>query len=240
MIKTYKDNLNIGEYGEQFTDYDASEYICDIIGYIADANIDVYDWGLWEWAKDNKEYIESAMQQGFYSIDSNRFDLIKLFQAGQYLYIIDNLYDNIDNTVAYVVLEELEEEFINKKRLIEVIEDTCYNVDNNKTISHYIDIVKDTMQEYPMLEIHLLTGTAWTQSILVEGTKQDDILYLIDEYYLEHDDLPVPMYTLDDLLDGITFKSQEEQWEYMDRLEMLPINGGEYYIDGIAHVEEVI
>ena len=91
-----------------------------------------------------------------------------------------------------------------------------------------------------MLKIHLLTGLAWTKYILVEGTEQDDLLELIDRYYLEHGNLPVPMYTLDDLIEGKKFKTQEDEWEYLDYLEVLPINGGEFYIDGIDHIEEVI
>ena len=85
-----------------------------------------------------------------------------------------------------------------------------------------------------------MTGTAWTESILVEGTEDDDLLELINEYYLETGDLPVPMYTLDEVIKGRTFRNQEEEWEYIDSLGLLSINGGEYYIDGISHVEEVI
>lgn len=240
MIKTYKETLNIGEYGEYFFDYDESEYIADIISYIADVQIDIYDWELWEWAGDNGSYIEDAILQGFYNIDPRTFDLMDLFKAGQYLYISNNLYDNLDDIIAYVVLDEVQDEFINKQRLVEVIQDTCYNVDNNDSIEHYIDVVRDTMQDYPMLEIHLLTGTAWTESIVVEGTEEDDLLELIDSYYLENGDLPVPMYTLEDLLQGQYFKTEHQQWDYIDGLDMLPINGGEFYIYGIDHIEGVI
>lgn len=240
IINEYKDNLNIGEYGEDFLDYDASDYIGDVITYIADANIDIYNYNLWNWAKDNESWIEEAIAEGLYSIDSKNFDLMRLFMAGQYMEITYDLYENLDDIVEYVVLEELEDEFINTKRLIEVIEDTCINIDNNRTIEYYIDIVRDTMEDYPLLEIHFLTGTAWTKSIIVEGSEDDDLLELIDGYYLEHGDLPVPMFDLDDLLEGRTFKTQGEQWEYLEKLEVLPINGGEYYIEGISHIEEVI
>ncbi|HZJ99388.1 MAG TPA: hypothetical protein VFC79_05255 [Tissierellaceae bacterium] len=240
MIKTYKDTLNIGEYGEQFIEYDTNEYVCDIITYIADSNVDIYNYNLWEWAKDNEQWIEEAIAEGLYNIDSRDFDLMALFMAGQYLQITNDLYADLDDIIPYVLLDNLKDDYINVKRLLEVIEDTCIDIDNNDTIDYYIDIVKDEMQDYPMLEIHLVTGTAWTKSILVEGTPHDDILQLIDEYYFEHDDLPVLMYTIDDLINGRIFKTQEEQWEYLDNLGVLPINGGEFYIDGIDHIEEVI
>ena len=240
IIKDYKDGLNLGKYGEEFLDYDIDHYISDIIHFVADGNIDIYNDDLWKWSRVNQDWIEAAIDYGDYVIDSKDFDLIRLFQAGQYVAIMDDIYSHIDDIIANVVLDEVEHEFVNKKRLVEVIEDICFNVDTDATIEYYIEEVRDEMQDYPMLEIYLDMGFYQTESILVEGTKDDDLLELIDEYYLEHGDLPVPMYTLDEVIKGRTFRNQEEEWEYIDSLGVLPINGGEYYIDGIAYIEEVI
>jgi hypothetical protein len=240
VIKDYKDGLNLGKYGEEFLDYNIDHYISDIIHFVADGNIDIYYDDLWKWSRVNQDWIEAAIDYGYYVIDSKDFNLMGLFQAGQYVAIMDDIYSHLEDIVAYTVLEEVEHEFINKKRLIEVIDDICFDIDTNATIEYYIDEVRDEMQDYPMLEIHLLTGTAWTESILVEGTEDDDLLELIEEYYLETGDLPVPMYTLDEVIKGKTFRSQEEEWDYIDEQGLLAINGGEYYIDGIAYVEDVI
>lgn len=78
------------------------------------------------------------------------------------------------------------------------------------------------------LRIHLLTGLAWTKHIdIKDATMQDDIMACIDGYYSEMGELPVPMYDMieDDL--------NEEDME-----QMIPINGGEFWIEGIAHIEE--
>lgn len=81
-----------------------------------------------------------------------------------------------------------------------------------------------------MIRIHLMTGTAFTESIDVEGNLHDDLIELLDEYYNDHGEFPVAMYhPLDDLEE-----LSEEEME-----EMIPINGGEYYLEGIAHVEEI-
>lgn len=84
-----------------------------------------------------------------------------------------------------------------------------------------------------MLKIHLLTGTAWTKEIEVEGSKQDDLVDLIDEYYDNVGSLPVSMYSMTELM--------EEFGDDLDmQLEtMIPVNGGEFWIEGISHVEEV-
>lgn len=240
IIKDYKNSLNLGKYGEEFLDYDATHYISDVISFIADGNIEIYTDNLWKWGRVNHDWIESAIDYGYYSISPKNFDLMDLFRAGQYLEIMDNIYSHLDDIVAYTVLEELQDEFINKQRLVEVIEDICFDIDTSTTIEYYIEEVRDEMESYPMLKIHLLTGTAWTESILVEGTEDDDLLELINEYYLENGDLPVEMYTLDEVIKGRTFRTQEEEWDYIDDQGLLPINGGEYYIDGIAYVEEVI
>ena len=85
-----------------------------------------------------------------------------------------------------------------------------------------------------MLKIHLNTGTAWTRSIEVEGSLQDDLLQLIDNYYEEKGELPVATYTMEELSE--TYEEQDLN-EVLDA--MIPINGGEFWIDGISHVEEV-
>lgn len=73
------------------------------------------------------------------------------------------------------------------------------------------------------MTIHLLTGTAWTQPITVEGDERSDLLGLLDEYYSEHKDLPVAIYKTEEL-------TEEELETY------IPINGGEFWIEGISHV----
>lgn len=85
-----------------------------------------------------------------------------------------------------------------------------------------------------MLKIHLNTGTVWTKSIEVEGSLQDDLLQLIDNYYEEKGELPVSTYTMEEL-----YEIYEEQDLNEVLNEMLPINGGEFWIDGISHVEEI-
>jgi len=74
------------------------------------------------------------------------------------------------------------------------------------------------------MRINLLTGTAWTKSIIVDGDEKSDILQLIDDYYEEHKDLPVAMYTMDQL-------DEDELNTY------IPINGGEFWIEGIASID---
>lgn len=76
------------------------------------------------------------------------------------------------------------------------------------------------------LQINLLTGTAWTKKIIVEGNLQGDILQYIDDYYYENGELPVSMYTTEEL----------EDYELET---FIPINGGEYWIEGIASIEDI-
>lgn len=82
-----------------------------------------------------------------------------------------------------------------------------------------------------MMKIYLLTGTAFTKLIEVRGQEGDDLISLIDEYYEDIGNLPVPMYTLEELREEYGEEELDMQLE-----QMLPINGGEYYIDGISHV----
>ena len=85
-----------------------------------------------------------------------------------------------------------------------------------------------------MLKIHLNTGTAWTKSIEVDGSLQDDLVQLIDNYYEETGDLPVQMFTMEELME--IYDEDEIDGELEN---MIPINGGEFWIDGVSHVEEI-
>jgi hypothetical protein len=73
-------------------------------------------------------------------------------------------------------------------------------------------------------KIHLLTGTAFTQTIEVECNEGADLIQVIDGYYEEHGELPVAMYKTEDL-------TEEEMETY------IPINGGQFWIEGISHVD---
>lgn len=87
-----------------------------------------------------------------------------------------------------------------------------------------------------MLKINLNTGLAWTKSIMVDGSLNDDLLALIDEYYSENGELPVRMYTMDEINEIY----EHDENDIDDALEnMIPINGGEYWIDGIDSIEEI-
>ena len=85
-----------------------------------------------------------------------------------------------------------------------------------------------------MLKIHLNTGTAWTKSIEVDGSLQDDLIQLIDNYYEEAGDLPVQMFTMEELMKIYDKDELDSELE-----NMIPINGGEFWIDGVSHVEEI-
>lgn len=77
-----------------------------------------------------------------------------------------------------------------------------------------------------MLRVHLLTGLAWTAPIVLDCDIRGDLMKAIDDYYHEHgkDGFPVRLYELHEL-DG------EDVNDY------IPINGGQYWIQGISHVE---
>lgn len=77
MILNLKNNL-LDTFGDQITNYN-SGYICDIFSEIADCNVDIYDYDLYDWAKNNYAYIDEATCE--YSRPGN---IVKEIQQGQY------------------------------------------------------------------------------------------------------------------------------------------------------------
>lgn len=112
--------------------YEYSEdYISDRIHDIADGNVDIYTKDLIDWlheSSDAIEYVEEAVSE--FGIDSKNFDLIKLFQSGQYLMYERELYDNIQDTCYLYALHYIKEEQSLEELpddILEKIEDIDYN-----------------------------------------------------------------------------------------------------------------
>lgn len=111
---------NFESYEEYITDYyNCQEYIDDIIHDIADNNVDIYNYDLLEWAKDNYSYIEEAIDEfGVATDERGKADFIRCIMQGQYLCIEQTLYNNKESMLeylAYYILDnkgitEIEEE----------------------------------------------------------------------------------------------------------------------------------
>ena len=142
-IKELKNKYELDDILYCFADY-SNGYICDIIMEVCDNNIDIYNNDLWEWAKDNEYYIEQAINE--YGIDSNNFDLIKLFQQGQYFYYEETCYNNLDDIIEYLILSNLDVEEIN-----DAVYDEILNIsgkeDNNARIEDYIEEIEELIEE---------------------------------------------------------------------------------------------
>lgn len=94
-IKDLKNELNLGDYGEDITNYD-SGYVSDIINEIADNYIDIYTYDLFEWAKGNTYYIDRAVDE------LGRPDTIENeIRQGQYIAYQEDLYNNIEDILKY-------------------------------------------------------------------------------------------------------------------------------------------
>lgn len=141
--KELMEQLETGDYGDQFTDYSYG-YIGDIISEIADSNVDIYYHDLFEWVKDNYEYCEDAVKEGLISLDED-FDFIKLLQCGQYEQITHDLYENLDDSIQYFIYENIIIDEINED-LQEFIENLCDDVDNNKQLEDILQEVINYME----------------------------------------------------------------------------------------------
>ena len=79
-----------------------------------------------------------------------------------------------------------------------------------------------------MIRVHLKTGLAWTKSIDLECDIRGDILQALDDYFSEHGKKGFPV----TLLEPSELSEQELETS-------IPINGGEFYIEGIEYIEEL-
>lgn len=140
-------NLYLGDYGEYLVDYN-SGYICDCISEIADNNVDIYNYDLLEWVKDNSEYVERAVAE--FGVDSRNFDFFGLLQQGQYMQIEYELYNNLDDILTNWIINYIEYDLNIKELTDEQAEQVggLFNkFDNNDGFEYVIEKIKEIFEE---------------------------------------------------------------------------------------------
>ena len=149
MIKILDEikSLNIGDYGDRLENYGGSDYIGDAISEIADENVDTYYPDLFDWAKENYDYINEANEEFGMPKDN---DIIEQIQQGQYYEIEQEIYENLQDCIKnyaykYIlnkdglnILEIPEEKFL-------CLESELEKIDNNNTFDDIIEIVNDIL-----------------------------------------------------------------------------------------------
>ena len=149
MIKIVDEikNLNIGDYGDKLENYDGSDYICDAISEVADESVDIYYSDLFDWAKENYDYINEANEEFGIPKDG---DIIEQIQRGQYYAIEQEIYENLQDCIKnYAYKYILNVEGLNT---LEIPEDKFLRlkcelkkIDNNNTFDDIIEIVNDIL-----------------------------------------------------------------------------------------------
>ena len=124
---------------------DGTGYICDAISETADSNVSIYNNNLWENAPAIRDYIEAAIEEGL--VDTSKVDLMKIFQAGEYEYYTQLLYDNLKTIIYNIAVEYINKEYPD----IEIDEDDLENVlddiDNNDDFDRITEAVDEFIED---------------------------------------------------------------------------------------------
>ena len=149
MIKIVDEikNLNIGDYGDRLENYDGSDYICDAISEIADENVDAYYPDLFEWAKENYDYINEANDELGMPKDN---DIIEQIQQGQYYAIEQEIYENLQDCIKnYAYKHIFNWDGLNTPEISEekfsCLESELEKLDHNNTFDDIIEVVNDIL-----------------------------------------------------------------------------------------------
>lgn len=144
-IEDLKKDLYLGDFGEYFNDYN-NGYICDIISEIADNNVDIYNYDLLEWAKDNYNYIDDAVAE--FGVDTQNFDFWGIIRQGQYLYNDNDLYENLEDSLKFYMYDYIEKTL----EVEEITEEQNDNLldfdfsDNNERLENLIEHINKVME----------------------------------------------------------------------------------------------
>lgn len=150
-MKTLKElreeqNLYLGDYGEYLVDCNCG-YICDCISELADNHVDIYNYNLLEWVKDNSSYVEDAVAE--FGIDSKNFDFFGLLRQGQYLQIEEELHNNLDDILTNWIINYIEHDLEIKEltdEQVEQVEDLFDKYDNNDELEYIIEKIEEIFE----------------------------------------------------------------------------------------------
>lgn len=147
-IQELKNNLFIGDYGDNITNYNGNTYICDAIAEIADCNTSIYYSDIKNFISNNVEAVENAINE--FGWDGCGSDLMKAGQMGEFVQIEQDLYNNLENILLYYAYEYLSNAMdideitdeINKK-----IIDECSDIDHNNQFDAIIELLHNIFNE---------------------------------------------------------------------------------------------
>lgn len=149
LLKELKEELYIGDYGEQFEYYDTG-YICDVITEIADNNVDIYNCDLCEWAKWHYGYIEEALYEFGTPIDNRgKPDFFQMIKQGQFLYNENNLNENIEDILKWYMYNYIGNNTNIKELTDEQVEnlEECFDFsDTNQNLENLIECIKEIIK----------------------------------------------------------------------------------------------
>ncbi len=131
-------------------DYNGCMYICDVISDVADSCIDNYICDLLDWAKDNYDYIEEALDEFGTPKDSNdKADFFQMIKQGQYYYNEQLFYDNLEAFVKYYTLKYLIDKGIclDDEKLGDLLYNASRGIDNNNYLEDIDQFVDDYLEE---------------------------------------------------------------------------------------------
>lgn len=140
---------NFESYEEYITEYyNYQNDIDNIIHDIADNNVDIYNYDLLEWAKDNYSYIEEAIDEfGVATDERGRADFIRCIMQGQYLYIEQTLYNNKASMLEYLAYYILDDKGITEIEEEKATEISMIDFDRIERIDELEEEIDNILEE---------------------------------------------------------------------------------------------
>lgn len=147
LVQEIMENLELGNYGNEVTDYGENSYICDAISEIADNNTSIYYSDIMNFISSDPESVNEAIQE--FGWEGCGSDLYKAGQMAEYLTIEREIYNNLDDIIMYYALNYYQDHY-SKEITDEQLEDLkseLSSVDHNNKLYRITDTVDGLFSE---------------------------------------------------------------------------------------------
>lgn len=144
LIKEIKENSTMEKVDiSALCDYSSNNWLNDDLHEIADNMVDIYNYDLLEWCKDNYSYIEYALDEYGTPTDSKgKADFIKMIQQGQYYQNLEEIYNNKKEMILLYIYDLIQKEDIKEITLeqLERLDELAEEWDDKDILGNLEDI----------------------------------------------------------------------------------------------------
>ena len=87
------------------------DYLCDLISDVANDSVSIYYSDLYDFARENPDAMEEAIEEGLFTLDNNDYDYAKHISAAMYMVAEREMNEELPEIIKGIALVRLDDKY---------------------------------------------------------------------------------------------------------------------------------